>query len=137
MIEDPRALLTIHFYDWDDKIIGTLLIPKALRDARPVVDLFVQYNMVHPDLQTAPLSGRPDPWAEERARKKAEAHRDFPRRTIYPVEIIIPALTPGGKLAQTEQGIPILYHELHYEVQEYMRCQRGGSFRPQKEGVEA
>lgn len=132
MIEDPRALITIFFYDWDDKIIGTLFIPKALRDARAIVDLFVEYNMVHPDLQVAPILGRPDPWAEERARKRAEAKRDFPRREVYPVETIIPALTPDGKLAHTDKGTPILYHELHYEVREYKVTPRGGSFRPSK-----
>lgn len=137
MIHDPKALLEVRFVDdWDlgrDRVIGALYIPKTLRDARPIVDLFIQYNLVHPDLRPRELLGLTDPWKEERREKLTAAKHDFPRRFVYPVETIIPALTPEGKLAQTEDGnIPILYHSLYYRADDYKTVKRRTSFRPQE-----
>lgn len=139
MIKDPRELAEIRFVDdWDlgrDRVIGILFIPKQLRDARFLVNLFVENSMVHPDLRTNLQS---DPWAEERKEKHRQARRDFPGRFVYPVETIIPAMTPDGKLARAEDGkIPVLYHELHYSAGEWdptQRHRKNKGFRPQKEG---
>lgn len=136
VIKDPRELTEIHFVDdWDlgrDRIIGILFIPKQLRDARPIANMFIEHTMVHPDLRT---NLQNDPWAEEREKKRKKAKRDWPGRFIYPVETIIPALTPDGQLAWTEDGkIPILQHELHYAAGEYDPAQRAKGFRPQKGG---
>lgn len=141
MIKDPRELAEIRFVDdWDlgrDRVIGILFIPKQLKDARLLVNFFAEYNMVHPDLRTGPLMGQIDPWTKERM-KKWQAKRDFPGRFVYPVETIIPALTPDGKLAWTDDGkLPILYHELHYAADDWdptQRHRKNKGFRPQKEG---
>lgn len=148
MIQDPKALLEIRFMDdFDrnrDRVIGVLMIPKALRDARPLVNLFIEYNLVHPDLQVGHLVGRSDPWAEERAEKWAAARRNYPRRYVYPVETIIPALTADGTMAKDEAGqTPILYHSLYYRADDYKLilnyapnlASQQKSFRPQKQEV--
>ncbi len=140
MIEDPKALLEIRFMDdWDlgrDRVIGVLFVPKALRDARALVNLFCQFNLVHPDLRD---DFHRDPWAEERTKKHAAALRDHPRQYVYPVETIIPTLTPDGQMAVDEKSrYTILYHSLNYRAEEYKTVRRSGiaPFRPhpQKEG---
>lgn len=137
MINDPKALLRIEFRDdWDlgrDRIIGVLYVPRALKDARLLVNLHVEQNMVHPDLRSAALRGQIDPWAEERKEKHERAIRDYPRRFIYPVETIIPRLTEDGQLWRTEDGaIQILYHSLYYQPGEYKPQIRRTSFRPRE-----
>ncbi len=122
MIRDPRALLDIVFRDdWDlgrDRIIGILRVPYALRgDVRALVNLFSDCNLVHPDLRSHTLN---DPWAEERARKWAEAEAKYPLQFVYPVETIIPVITANGQIYRRSDGnIPILGHELHYEAKDY------------------
>lgn len=41
---------TINFYDWDDTLIGTLIVPKE-EDVRKDVNEYVKVNMIHPKLQ--------------------------------------------------------------------------------------
>lgn len=40
---------TILFYDWDDKLIGSLVVDKG--DVRAEVEAYVEENLVHPDLR--------------------------------------------------------------------------------------
>lgn len=136
MIKNPYALLEIRHLDWDDMVIGVLYIPRALKDARLLVDIFVEANMIHPDLQASRFSGYKDPWADERREKHARSKRDWPRRRIYPVETIIPEMTEDGKIRVREDGtIHFLRHDLEYRPAEYVKQtgpSRGKSFRPEK-----
>lgn len=133
MICDPYALTEIDFVDdWDlgrDRIIGKLFVPKALRDARALVNIHVEHSMVHPDLRC-----HVDPWGEERKRKHEEALKNYPRQFVYPVEVIIPLLTRDGQLYRFKNGaLWILYHSLTYEAGEYRPGERDSSFHPPKE----
>lgn len=135
MIENPYALVKILHFDWDDTLLGVLYIPRALKDARLLENIFVEANMVHPDLR---FCGDRDPWAEERREKRTRAKHDWPRRRIYPVETIIPEMTEDGKIRVREDGtIHFLQHHLDYRPAEYVKqtgSSRGKSFRPEKEG---
>lgn len=71
--------------DWDDTLLGTLVISKAVEDARAVVNWFVATNFVHPDLRPPNLE---DPWAEERRRKRSAAMQAWPDFRACPVESI-------------------------------------------------
>lgn len=87
----------IRFHDWDDKLIGVLVLSKGIEDARPFVNFFTAVNFIHPDLQLFPVrggglarradieaaGGTTDHWREERNRKRAEAEARWPRRTLY------------------------------------------------------
>lgn len=42
---------TILFYDWDDKLIGSLIVEDG--DVREAVNNYVEQNFVHPDLRTS------------------------------------------------------------------------------------
>ncbi len=149
MITIPYALRTILFRDWDDAVIGVLRVPKSIRDVRPLVQLFIAYNMVHPDVRATLWA---DPWAEERAKKWKEAHRAYPRRRIYPEETVIPQLDEDGQILYdgsprgnitlpdgTAVAVPrpyrVLNHTLTYRPAEYIPTyQWGQSFRPIKGG---
>ena len=43
-------MATVLFYDWDDTLIGVLVVPKN-GDARKLVNDYVRNNMIHPELQ--------------------------------------------------------------------------------------
>ena len=42
---------TILFYDWDDSLIGSLVVDGG--DVRAEVNEYVEQNLVHPDLRTS------------------------------------------------------------------------------------
>lgn len=44
--------ITIVFYDWDNNIIGTQIVPKN-KDVRQLVNDYVQQNFIHPDVVSA------------------------------------------------------------------------------------
>lgn len=138
MIKNPYALLEIKYLDWDNTVIGVLYIPRYIKDGRLLVNIFVEANMVHPDLQTSRVGGYQDPWAEERKVAFARAKRNWPRRRIYPVETIIPEMTEDGKIRVREDGtIHFIRHELEYRPDDYVKqtgANRSASFRPVKEG---
>lgn len=43
-------MATVLFYDWDDTLIGVLVVPRN-DDARALVNEYVRDNMIHPDLR--------------------------------------------------------------------------------------
>lgn len=43
-------MATVLFYDWDDTLIGVLVVPRK-DDARALVNEYVRDNMIHPDLR--------------------------------------------------------------------------------------
>lgn len=43
-------LATVLFYDWDDTLLGVLIVPRN-GDARQVVNTYVHDNLIHPDLR--------------------------------------------------------------------------------------
>ncbi|MDE6107427.1 MAG: hypothetical protein K2F83_01975, partial [Oscillospiraceae bacterium] len=43
-------MATVVFYDWDDTLIGVLVVPRK-DDARALVNAYVRDNMIHPDLR--------------------------------------------------------------------------------------
>lgn len=131
MIHNPKSLTQIQYWDWDDKLLGVLRIPRSITgDARVLVDMFTQANLVHPDLRA-----RGDPWADERAAKRAQAWRDYPRRRLYAVETIIPAVTAEGQIYISDGEIQILHHEVAFYPAEYLETSSRAGFHPmQKEG---
>ena len=46
-------LATVLFYDWDDTLIGVLIVPRD-GDARKLVNDYVRDHMIHPDLRVNP-----------------------------------------------------------------------------------
>ncbi len=149
MTEIPYALQTVVFLDWDDTTIGVLRVPKSIRDVRPLVQFFTAYNMIHPDIRAILWA---DPWAEERDRKWEEARQAYPRRKIYPEEVIIPQLDsdgqilydgpprgniilPNGTVVAVPRPYHVLRHSLCYHPADYIPThQRGQSFHPAKGG---
>lgn len=119
-------------------MIGVLYIPRVLKDARLLENIFVEANMIHPDLQASRFGGYKDPWADERREKRTRAKHDWPRRRLYPVETMIPEMTEDRKIRVREDGtIHFLRHDLTYQPAEYVKqtgASRGESFRPKKEG---
>ena len=51
-------MATVLFYDWDDTLIGVLVVPRN-DDARALVNEYVRNNMIHPDLRYSE-GGEPD-----------------------------------------------------------------------------
>lgn len=52
-------MATVLFYDWDDTLIGVLVVPRN-DDARALVNDYVRDNMIHPDLRYSevPVPGK-------------------------------------------------------------------------------
>lgn len=119
MIESPFEMREYRFFDWDDKVIGVLHLPKVLKDVRAVVNFFVGANMIHPELR----GGLFDPWANERALKLETALKDWPRNRVYPEE--------AWYFAVGKNGLEIR-HSLRYVPAEHIRARRMISFRPTK-----
>lgn len=136
----------IRFYDWDDKLIGVLVLSKGIEDARPFVNFFTAVNFIHPDLQLFPTQGgglarradieaaggTPDRWREERNRKRAEAKARWPRRTLYVEE--------SWTIQWVSGGLEIV-HGLRYYPLGYIPRKAGtktdslpSSHRPKKKG---
>lgn len=82
MISNPLETRRIAFLDWDDRVIGAVVLPAVVRDARPFVNFFAAVNLIHPELN----GGMVDEWAAEREEKYAQAVHDWPRNEIYPEE---------------------------------------------------
>lgn len=78
MIENPLETRELRFYDWDDSLLGVLIIPKI---------------GVSPEKQ-AELSG--DVWENEKKRQYEAAKKRHPRRRLYPVEKWCYALGENG-----------------------------------------
>lgn len=130
MIQNPKALIQIQMHDWDSRLLGVLRIPRSLTgDARVLMDMFTQANFVHPDLRT-----RGDPWELERRKKKTQAQRDYPRRQLYVVETIIPAITEAGEIYHAEDGaLQILHHSVEFLPAEYVpTARKHQGFHPMK-----
>lgn len=148
-MESPNDIFgtkKIVFYDWDDTIIGVLILANPIRDGRPFVNFFTCYNLIHPDLQLVPARGsdgqiyqcraadlraqgvEPDPWAQERETKYREAKARWPNRQIYTEEAFYFSWRDGGRK---------LHHALRYLPGKYVKpaslWERQGPFRPEKE----
>lgn len=120
MITSPFEMREYRFFDWDDTVIGTLHLPKVIKDVRAYVNFFVGVNMIHPQLR----GGLFDPWADERASKLETALKDFPRNRLYPEE--------AWYFVQGENGLEIR-HSLRYVPAEELR-KGWRSFRPTQKG---
>ncbi len=118
MISNPLETRRYVFADWDNRIIGVLVLPKVVRDVRAFVDFFSRVNLVHPELN----GGIFDEWADEREAKYAQALHDWPRMYIYPEESWYFDWGPGGLTMR---------HSLRYLPGARKKVVRHGvSFRP-------
>lgn len=125
MITDPFELRRICLMDWNNKIIGQVVLPTFVEDARAYVNFFSEVNLVHPELRALY-----DPWAEERAAKYAAALRDWPRNRIYPEEAWY------FVQEEAERGRLVIRHSLRYLPAERTRSRPPyRPYRPQKGGA--
>lgn len=120
MITDPFELRRLCLVDWDNKIIGQVVLPTFVEDARAYINFFSEVNLVHPELRALY-----DPWAEERAAKLATALRDWPRNRVYPEE--------AWYFDQAADGHLVIRHSLRYLPAERKRVLYPLPFRPSKE----
>lgn len=122
MIVDPFETKTIVFYDWDDTLIGELVLPAVIKDARRYVNHFVNSNLIHPDLQIFY-----DPWFVRRGELMARADRDWPNRKHYTREAWWFESDTAGRLH--------LRHSIQRLPCEYVPSKAlRKSYRPAKEG---
>lgn len=78
MIDNPTETRELRFYDWDNSLLGVLIVPKI---------------GVPPEKQ-AELSGAE--WEAERKRQYERAKKRHPRRRLYSVEKWCYALGENG-----------------------------------------
>lgn len=78
MIPNPTETREIRFYDWDDSLLGVLILPKI---------------GVTPELQ-AELGGAD--WEREKRQQYDLAKKRHPRRRLYPLEKWCYALGENG-----------------------------------------
>lgn len=125
MIVGPFETRKIFFFDWDNTVIGVLLLPKCIKDARAFVNFFVAVNMIHPELD--PYW---DEWFWERTAKRRQAKENWPRRRVCPEEAFYFAPDGAGGLE--------LRHSLRFVPAEYIKqagMARSKGFRPGKGDV--
>lgn len=53
MIANPLDVRKVVFIDWDNTSIGELIVPKAWKNLRQVVNFFIAANMIHPAIRDA------------------------------------------------------------------------------------
>lgn len=111
MIQNPLDTVQIKFHDWDDTLLGVLILPRILEDTRPFVNFFVAVNMIHPTLRGQVQ----DKWEKERHQKRSQAQTSYPHRKVYPEEAFYLAV---------EKGELVMRHTLRYLPGEYVpyRC---------------